>query len=84
MNKEKRINILLRKTSDSVGKKNNPNSLNATERRFFLKHPDQILEVFKSERSHVRANRIVVKMLTLDLSLNDFDKVYECLKERKT
>lgn len=83
MNKDKRINILLRKTNQGEGKKGNPNSLNATERRFFLKHPNQVREVFKGERSHVRANKIVLKMLALDLNLDDFDEVYESFKDRK-
>ena len=83
MTKAKRINILLGNTRDGVSKKSDSSSLNATERRFFLKHPDQVREVLQGERSHIRANKIVMKMLMLDLTLDDFDDVYETLRQGK-
>ena len=81
--KEKRIQRLLNIANEGEGKRDDQKRLNFTERRFLLKHPDWVREVFSGERSHVRANRIVMKMLMLDLNSDDFDEVYEVLKRRK-
>jgi len=82
--REKRIQRLLNIANEGGGKKDDQSRMNFTERRFLLKHPDWVREVFSGERSHVRANRIVMKMPMFDLNLDDFNEVYEALKRCKT
>ena len=57
--------------------------LTHNERRFFLKHPDWVLEVFQGTRSHVRANEIVRKMKSYSLGIEEIEAIRELLALRK-
>jgi len=75
VSREARIRGLVKIVDKSIGKQGSPNRLSTTERRFLLKHPDLVRQVFKGERSHMRANEIMRKMKAYKLRAEDVEAV---------
>ena len=81
--RQQRIEQLIEIVDEGNGEKASGVRLTHTERRFFLKHPDWVRDVFRGVRSHVRANEITQKMKSYNLGLEDIETVHSLLKMRR-
>ena len=79
-----KIEQLIQIVDESRGESASGERFNQVERRFFIKHPDQVKEVFQGTRSHVRANEITRKMKSYDLDQEDVETIHKLLVQRKT
>lgn len=79
-----KIEQLIEIVNEGNGEKASGERLTHTERRFFLKHPDWVAEVFQGIRSHVRANEIIRKMKAYNLDTEDVEAVHSLLKQRSS
>ena len=81
--RQQKIEQLLQIVNEGHGESASGVRLTHTERRFFLKHPNWVREVFQGTRSHVRANEISRKMKSYNLGEEDVETIHKRLVQRK-
>lgn len=81
--RHRRIEALLEVVQERRKAPNAGQRLNYQERRFFLKHPDLVLQVLGGIRRHVRVNAIVRKMSYHGLGMEDVDAIWQVLNGRR-
>ena len=81
--RQKKIEQLTQIVNEGHGETASGIRLTHNERRFFLKHPDWVSDVFQGTRSHVRANEIVRKMKAYSLGIEEVETIHKLLVLRK-
>lgn len=81
--RQQKIEQLIQIVNEGHGESASGVRLTHVERRFFLKHPNWVREVFQGRRSHVRANEITRKMKSYSLGVEDVEAIHTLLALRR-